>query len=130
MKTNIFFSELIWNVVEDVEVYDTQDNKLCSKHSPVYYRKKKLFEDKVVWSIEPIIKIKGNSVLTYYFRIVIREDEAMFQRKLMAKDITDLMETLASDSEKNGDGKGAYYYRSAIPYIEAYYGIKKEKENE
>ena len=39
--------------------------------------------------------------------------------------VIDLLETLSKDSEKNGDGKGAYY-RSAIPYIKAL----KENNNE
>lgn len=40
--------------------------------------------------------------------------------------VIDLLETLAKDSEKNGNGDGAYYYRSAIPYINA---IKKGERN-
>lgn len=33
--------------------------------------------------------------------------------------VIDLLEALAKDNEENGDGKGAYYYRSVIPYIKA-----------
>lgn len=37
----------------------------------------------------------------------------------IADKVIALLETLAKDNEKNGDGEGVYYYRSTIPYIKA-----------
>ena len=128
MKRYIFFEELIWNLTEEVEVYDTQDHKLCSKHLPSYYRRNKKFANRIVWDIEPYLKNDGR-FLKLWYRVVIRaENNDEYQREDMATDMISLLETLAKDNEENGDGKGSYYYRSAIPFIKAYYGIKENKD--
>ena len=40
----------------------------------------------------------------------------------------DLLEQLAKDSEENGDGQGVYYYRSAIPFFEAFKEFDKQSD--
>lgn len=127
-KRYLTFGELIWTLSEKVEVYDTQDHKLCSKQLPTYYRKNKKFANRVVWSVVPCFENDGIHLKSWYQVVVYTEDDDRYPREDMASDMVSLLETLAKDSEQNGDGKGAYYYRSAIPFIKAYYGIKGESK--